>query len=238
MQQDHMLTFEQINKKVSKYQTDSDTRIIKNIIETRSYSQLQQNVEYGPSYIQVLDYDTALIQNTLVNNEAIIQYIALLQQIRSTFNLSDMINIYTDDSLTNRFNNSSNTFTKYMELGAILSATLVLQTEQKANILTDSQAAIDSINYIRTNLINGKNKTRIWCKCNNYSIVSCIINLIDSKRLELKLVKVKGHSGVKGNEKADRMAKNDTKKVTSLQKLNIFNQYRIDIVKFILTVSF
>ncbi|PKY22253.1 hypothetical protein RhiirB3_436132 [Rhizophagus irregularis] len=86
-----------------------------------------------------------------------------------------------------------------------------------ANILTDSQAAIDSINYIRTNLTNGKNKTRIWCKCNNYSIISCIINLIDSKRLKLKLVKVKGHLGVKGNEEADKVAKNDTKKVTCIK---------------------
>ncbi|CAB4400303.1 unnamed protein product [Rhizophagus irregularis] len=104
-----------------------------------------------------------------------------------------------------------------VELGAILSATLVLQTGQKANILTDSQVAIDSINYIRTNLTNGKNKTRIWCKCNNYSIVSCIINFIDSKRLEIKLVKVKSHSEVKGNEEADRVVKNDTKKVTCIK---------------------
>ncbi|CAB5350994.1 unnamed protein product [Rhizophagus irregularis] len=143
----------------------------------------------------------------LVNNEAMTQHIALLQQIRLTFNPSDMINIYTDSSLTNRFNNSSNTFTKYMgtgwvilnskdevilecsssitnwpssihvELGAILSATLVLQTGQKVNILTDSQVAIDKI----------------------------------------KLVKVKSHSGVKGNEEADRVAKNDTKKVTCIK---------------------
>jgi ribonuclease HI len=233
--------------RVSKYRTDPDTRIIKDIIETRGYQQLQQNVEHSPSYIQVVDYDTALIQNTLVNNEAMTQHIALLQQIRSTFNPSDTINIYTDGSLTNRFNNSSNTFTKYMgtgwvilnskdevilecsssitdwpsstraELGAILSAILVLQTGQKANILTDSQAAIDSINYIRTNLTNGKNKTRIWCKCNNHSIVSCIINLIDSKQLEIKLVKVKGHSGVKGNEEADRVAKNDTNSLTCIK---------------------
>src|SRR4051812_32248048 len=149
--------------RVSKYRTDPDTRIIKDIIETRNYSYLQQNVEQSPSYIQVVDYDTAFIQNMLLNNEAMTQHIALLQQMRSNFNPSDTINIYTDGSLTNRFNNSSNTFTKYMgtgwvilngkdevilecsssitdwpssiraELGAILSATLVLQTGQKAN---------------------------------------------------------------------------------------------------------
>jgi hypothetical protein len=106
----------------------------------------------------VINYDTAFIQNTLLNNEAMTQHIVLLHQIRSNFNSFDTINIYTDGSLTSHFNNNSNTFTKHMdtgwvilnetdeiilecnssitdwpssthaELGAILSATLVLQT--------------------------------------------------------------------------------------------------------------
>ncbi|PKB92535.1 hypothetical protein RhiirA5_444326 [Rhizophagus irregularis] len=46
------------------------------------------------------------------------------------------------------------------ELGAILLAILILQTGQRVNILTDSQAAIDSINHTRINLTNGKNKIR------------------------------------------------------------------------------
>ncbi|PKC03702.1 ribonuclease H-like protein [Rhizophagus irregularis] len=232
--------------RVPKYRNDPDTRIVKDIIENRNYSLPQQTVEHSLVGIQISDYDTALIQNTLLDNEAIQQHTTLLQQIRLNFVPHDTINIYTDGSLTNRFNNSSNTFTKLMgtgwvilnnkdevilecnssitdwpsstraELGAILSAILVLQTGQKANIITDSQAAIDSINHTRTNLTNGKNKTRTWCKCNNYSIVSSIINLIDSKQLEIKLVKVKGHSGVKGNEEADRVAKNNTKKPTCI----------------------
>uniref|UniRef100_U9THA3 RNase H type-1 domain-containing protein n=1 Tax=Rhizophagus irregularis (strain DAOM 181602 / DAOM 197198 / MUCL 43194) TaxID=747089 RepID=U9THA3_RHIID len=51
------------------------------------------------------------------------------------------------------------------------------------------------------------------------------------KQLEIKLVKVKGHSGVKGNEEADRVAKNDTKKPIcinikdSQQKDLIYNIY-------------
>ncbi|GET00200.1 ribonuclease H-like domain-containing protein [Rhizophagus clarus] len=80
----------------------------------------------------------------------------------------------------------------HAELGVILSAILlVLQTEQKANIFTDSQAAIDSINSI--------------------------IKLIDSKLLEIMLIKVKGYSEIKGNEEADRVAKNDIEKSTCIK---------------------
>ncbi|RGB31761.1 hypothetical protein C1646_763662 [Rhizophagus diaphanus] len=51
------------------------------------------------------------------------------------------------------------------------------------------------------------------------------------KRLEIKLVKVKGHSGVKGNEEANRVAKNDTNKLICIkirdlqQKDLIYNIY-------------
>ncbi|GBB85583.1 hypothetical protein RclHR1_12080003 [Rhizophagus clarus] len=61
-------------------------------------------------------------------------------------------------------------------------------------------------------LASGKNKIRVWCKCNNYSIISSIIKLIDSKLLEIMLIKVKGHSEIKDNEEADKMAKNNTEK--------------------------
>ncbi|PKK60028.1 hypothetical protein RhiirC2_719399 [Rhizophagus irregularis] len=38
----------------------------------------------------------------------------------------------------------------------------------------------------------------------------------DNKHLELKLIKVKGHSGIKGNEEADRVAKNDMERLTCI----------------------
>ena len=105
--------------RISKYRNDPDTRIIKDIIEDRNYPHAQQTLEHSLS-IQVVDYDTALIQNTLLNSEAVIQHIALLQQIRSKFTPPDRINIYTDGSLTNRFNNSSNIFTKHMGTGWVI----------------------------------------------------------------------------------------------------------------------
>ncbi|PKY33207.1 hypothetical protein RhiirB3_394622, partial [Rhizophagus irregularis] len=232
--------------RISSCQNTPNTKSIKDILEIRNHLERQYIPERIPGFIQIYDYDTALIQNTLSNKEAVIQHIALLHHLRSIFNSSDMINIYTDSSLTTRFNANLNTFTKHMgtgwvilndkeevilecsssitewplstraELGAILSAILVLQTRQRVNIFTDSQAAIDSINHTRINLTNGKNRIRVWCKSNNHSIVSSIINLVDSKHLELKLTKVKGHSGVKGNEEADRVAKNDTERLTCI----------------------
>ncbi|RGB30343.1 hypothetical protein C1646_765482 [Rhizophagus diaphanus] len=42
------------------------------------------------------------------------------------------------------------------------------------------------------------------------------VSLFLFKQLEIKLVKVKGHSEVKGNEEADRVAKNNTKKPTCI----------------------
>ncbi|GES89606.1 Down syndrome cell adhesion molecule-like protein Dscam2 [Rhizophagus clarus] len=232
--------------RISNCQNNSNTKIIKDIIEIRNHQGRQHIPEWIPGPIQIHNYDTALIQNTLLNKESVTQHIALLYHLRLLFSPSDMINIYTDGSLTTQYNANLNTFTKHMgtgwvilnnkeevilecsssitewpsstraELGAILSAILVLQTGQRVKIFTDSQAAIDSINYINTSLTNGKNKIRVWCKSNNYSIVSSIINLIDSKHLELKLIKVKGHSGVKGNEEADRVAKNDKEKLTCI----------------------
>jgi superoxide dismutase len=106
--------------RVSKYQNNSNVRIIKDIIETRNHPYIQQILEHNFSYIQVIDYDTDLIQNTLLNNEAMTQHIALLHQIRSNFNSSDIINIYTNGSLTSCFNNNSNTFTKHMGTGWVI----------------------------------------------------------------------------------------------------------------------
>ncbi|GET64208.1 hypothetical protein GLOIN_2v1870151 [Rhizophagus irregularis DAOM 181602=DAOM 197198] len=72
------------------------------------------------------------------------------------------------------------------------------RSHSKANIITNSQATIDSINYTRTNLTN-----------------------------KIKLVKVKGHSEVKGNEETDRMAKNNTKKPTCI---NVKNSQQKDLI--------
>ncbi|GBB95153.1 hypothetical protein RclHR1_02490008 [Rhizophagus clarus] len=202
--------------RISSCKNTPNTKIIKDILEIRHHPKSQHSSEHTPNLIQIYDYDTALIQNTLSDKESTTQHIALLHYLRSIFNPSGIINIYTDGSLTSCFNTELNTLTKHMitgwvifnnkdevivecsssikdwpsstcaELEAILSVILVLQTGQIANIFTDSQAAIDSINHTRTNLANGKNKIRTY------------------------------HSGVKGNEEADKVAKNGTEKLTCI----------------------
>ncbi|GES75296.1 ribonuclease H-like domain-containing protein [Rhizophagus clarus] len=188
--------------RISSCKNTPNTKIIKDILEIRHHPKSQHSSEHTPNLIQIYDYDTALIQNTLSDKESTTQHIALLHYLRSIFNPSGIINIYTDGSLTSCFNTELNTLTKHMitgwvifnnkdevivecsssikdwpsstcaELEAILSVILVLQTGQIANIFTDSQAAID--------------------------------------------IKVKSHSGVKGNEEADKVAKNGTEKLTCI----------------------
>ncbi|GBB97388.1 hypothetical protein RclHR1_29830003 [Rhizophagus clarus] len=89
--------------RVSNHQDNSDYKVIKDILEIRNHLDKQQILEYTPSYIQMPDYDTALIQNTLASNEAISQHITILHELRIIFNPSNTINIYTDGSLTDRF---------------------------------------------------------------------------------------------------------------------------------------
>uniref|UniRef100_U9T8X5 Uncharacterized protein n=1 Tax=Rhizophagus irregularis (strain DAOM 181602 / DAOM 197198 / MUCL 43194) TaxID=747089 RepID=U9T8X5_RHIID len=208
--------------RISNCKNIPNTKSIKDVLEIRNCPEKQYIPKRIPGLIQIHDYDTALIQNTLSNKEAVIQHTLILHHLRSLFNSTDMINIYTDGSLTTQFNANLNTFTKHMGTGwVILNDKEEVILECSSSITewpssTHSQAAIDSINHTRINLTNGKNRIRVWCKSNNHSIVSSIINLVDSKHLELKLTKVKGHSGVKGNEEADRVAKNDTERLTCI----------------------
>ncbi|GET01946.1 hypothetical protein GLOIN_2v1485023 [Rhizophagus clarus] len=154
--------------RISSCKNTPDTKIIKDILEIRHHPKSQHSSKHIPNLIQIYDYDTALIQNTLSDKESTTQHIALLHHLRSIFNPSDIINIYTDGLLTSCFNTKLNTLSKHMgtgwvilnnkdeiivecsssikdwlsstraELGAILSVILVLQTGQIANIFTDS----------------------------------------------------------------------------------------------------
>ena len=88
------------------------------------------------------------------------------------------------------------------ELIAILTALLAISLNMFVTIYTDSQAVINGINGIMS-----MKSTRQILKMMNHSILSVIKQLILTKDVEFKMVKVKGHSGVLYNEKADIIAK-------------------------------
>src|ERR1700722_9488657 len=83
------------------------------------------------------------------------------------------------------------------ELVAIQMSLLSLPLDATANIMTDSQASIDTIN---------KNNMRYWLKLTNRSIVNSIVDIIRNKNLTVNFIKVKAHSGIIENEKADQLA--------------------------------
>src|SRR6266542_6908106 len=88
------------------------------------------------------------------------------------------------------------------ELMAILTALLAVPMHAIVLIYTDSQAAIDGINGIMQT-----NSSRHILKMANNSLLGVIKQLISAKCLDFKLEKVKGHSGIEGNDVADQSAK-------------------------------
>ncbi|CAB4425258.1 unnamed protein product [Rhizophagus irregularis] len=88
------------------------------------------------------------------------------------------------------------------ELVAIFLALLTGPTNAKIRIYTDSQSAIYMIN-------NQHNKSgRKLLKQTNFLILLKIDILLQEKKMDLELVKVKGHSGDVMNEMVDELAKN------------------------------
>ena len=88
------------------------------------------------------------------------------------------------------------------ELFAIWSIVLLSPENSKITINTDSMAAIQGIEKGRS--LKHINK---WLSLNNWSIISGIIYLEKIKNIELLLVKVKAHSGIVSNDRADALAK-------------------------------
>ena len=90
------------------------------------------------------------------------------------------------------------------ELLAIWLVLLITPRKRKIKIYTDSAAAISGLNRGK------KLKTsRQWIKEKNYDLKRSIIELLEIKELELELVKVKGHSDNKWNNRVDKLAKEE-----------------------------
>jgi len=88
------------------------------------------------------------------------------------------------------------------ELMAILTALLAVPLHAIVIIYTDSQAVIDGNNGIMQT-----NSSRRILKMANNSLLGVIKQLFSLKNLDFQMVKVKGHSEIKGNDIADHLAK-------------------------------
>jgi ribonuclease HI len=118
------------------------------------------------------------------------------------------------------------------ELGAIWTALLTAPCEAQTHIFTDSKAAIEAIESHQEN-----SKLRNWFKTKNRSIIRQIKDCCIAKNLDLVLHKVKGHSGNKWNDIADKLAKegiNETNPIkvpeTTLNNLLVIPKWKNQII--------
>ena len=88
------------------------------------------------------------------------------------------------------------------ELLAIWCVILIAPSESKIKIYTDSAAVIASIDNTMQYVTNRKRM-----KKKNYSLIIDIEDTIKTKKIEIELVKVKGHSNNRQNNRADSLAK-------------------------------
>src|SRR5438477_10528706 len=88
---------------------------------------------------------------------------------------------------------------------AIFTALLTVPKSRKVEIFTDSQTCIDILHKLQ--IPHPKFTRRKLFKIKNWSIWIKIREVIQSKKLKVKLTKVKAHEGDYFNERADQLAK-------------------------------
>ncbi|RHZ72544.1 hypothetical protein Glove_242g159 [Diversispora epigaea] len=95
------------------------------------------------------------------------------------------------------------------EIMALITAIAIAPVNCKVEILSDSQGAIIIFNNILNNSL-GKNKKNEISNNNNMILTLVAQQIIKELKLQISLVKVKAHSGIKYNELADCLAQVST----------------------------
>ncbi|RHZ83786.1 hypothetical protein Glove_87g262 [Diversispora epigaea] len=114
---------------------------------------------------------------------------------------------------------------------ALITAIAIAPVNCKVEILSDSQGAINIFNNILNNSL-GKNKKNEISNNNNMILTLVAQQIIKELKLQISLVKVKAHSGIKYNELADCLAQVSTISPFQDPRISI-NSYSLNQLKVI-----
>ncbi|CAB5101102.1 unnamed protein product [Rhizophagus irregularis] len=163
-------------------------------IEQDTFKQELTNIRHQLKSLKNIEYytDRSLANQTIDNNDLLHRADNTTVDLRAAFYTSNELEEFSVYSCLSLWPSSTRA-----EVVAIFLALLTAPENSNVTIYTDSLGSINSIN----------STTRTWLKKTNNLIIIKIIMLIREASINLKLVKIKGHSGIIGNDIADKLAK-------------------------------
>ncbi|CAB5210423.1 unnamed protein product [Rhizophagus irregularis] len=169
-------------------------------IEQDTLKQELTNIRHQLKSLKNIEYytDGSLANQTIDNNDLLHRADNTTVDLGAAFYTSNELGEFSVYSCLSLWPSSTR-----VEIVAIFLALLTTPENSNVTIYTDSLGAINSINSAFNST------TRTWLKKTNNLIIIKIIMLIREASINLKLVKIKGHSGIIGNDIADKLAKKE-----------------------------
>ncbi|GBC11223.2 ribonuclease H-like domain-containing protein [Rhizophagus irregularis DAOM 181602=DAOM 197198] len=167
-------------------------------IEALTFKQELTNIRHQLKSLKNIEYytDGSLANWTIDNNNLLYRADNTTVDLGTAFYTSNELGEFSVYSCLSLWPSSTRA-----EIVAIFLALLTAPENSNVTIYTDSLGAINSINSAFNST------TRTWLKKTNNLIIIKIIMLIREASINLKLIKIKGHSGIIGNDIADKLAK-------------------------------